>query len=282
MPKAFRPAVPASGGHRRDLRADCQRCFGLCCVVPGFSVSADFAIDKPAGHACPNLRADFGCSIHERLRPEGFPGCGAYDCFGAGQKVAQVTFGGRDWRREPAIAERMFGAFTIMRQLHELLWYLDEALSLPPARPLCDELSRAFTRIERLTYGGPGALAELDLAACRQDVGALLLRVSDLVRAGARRPGTDLSGADLIGKDLAGADLSGASLRGALLIGADLRGADLTMADLTGADLRGADLRGADLATSIFLIQSQLDTARGDRGTRLPPPLTRPAHWPGR
>ncbi len=51
------------------------------------------------------------------------------------------------------------------------------------------------------------------------------------------------------------------------------------MADLIGADLRGANLSGADLTDSIFLIQSQLDAAKGDPGTKLPPSLVRPAHW---
>ena len=33
---------------------------------------------------------------------------------------------------------------------------------------------------------------------------------------------------------------------------------------------------------ALFVTQAQLDAAEGDTGTRLPPPLTRPAHWPGR
>jgi uncharacterized protein YjbI with pentapeptide repeats len=267
-------------GGRSSLRGDCDRCFGLCCVAPAFSASADFAIDKGAGQPCPNLRPDFGCSIHDRLRPRGFPGCAAYDCFGAGQKVAQVTFGGRDWRRTPGIAQRMFGVFAIMRQLHELLWYLSAALTLPPARPLHAELSLALHETERLTHNGPDALVELDVGAHRREVNTLLRRASSLARAGAPRGEVDLSGADLTGKDLSGADLRGVSLRGAYLIGADLSGADLKLADLTGADLRGADLRGADLTGSIFLTQSQLDAAKGDPGTRLPSSLSSPTHWP--
>jgi len=106
------------------LRADCANCFALCCVAPAFAASADFAIDKPAGHPCPNLANDFRCGIHDRLRPRGFPGCTVYDCFGAGQKIAQHTFGGRDWRTHPELAGPMFAALHIMRALHELLWYL--------------------------------------------------------------------------------------------------------------------------------------------------------------
>ena len=314
MPERSQPES-AAARRQLELRADCERCFALCCVVPAFSTSADFAIDKSAGQPCPNLRPDFRCSIHHQLRPRGFPGCASYDCFGAGQQVAQVTFGGRDWRRAPETAARMFQSFTIMRQLHELLWYLNEALALPAAGPLRGELSAAFEETERLTGGSPEALAELDVGTLRDDVNALLLRTSELARAGARRSGTsragaaspgaaspaagspaagrpaarragaslsgaDLRGADLTGKDLSHADLSGASLRGTYLIGAKLSGADLSMADLTGADLRGTDLTGTDLTGSIFLTQSQLDAARGDTGTKLPAALNRPAHWP--
>ncbi|MGO9502442.1 MAG: pentapeptide repeat-containing protein [Streptosporangiaceae bacterium] len=133
---------------------------------------------------------------------------------------------------------------------------------------------------ERLTYLDPEALGGLDLDGHRADINALLLRVSERVRAGQQRRDGDLRGAALIEADLRGADLHAASLRGARLIGADLRGADLSLADLTGADLRGTDVRGADLSEAIFLAQSQVDAARGDAGTRLPPSLAAPARWP--
>jgi uncharacterized protein YjbI with pentapeptide repeats len=267
-----------SVGDRVSLRADCQSCLALCCVAPAFSASADFAINKPAGTACPNLQTDFRCGIHIRLRQQGFRGCTVYDCFGAGQKVSQVTFGGQDWRQAPRTAPQMFEVFAIMRDLHELLWYLSEAMTLRAARPLHGELTLALGETERLAEHSPGALLEVDVAAHRRDVNDLLLGASELVRA-AFPHRKDHRGADLIGVDLEGADLAGASLRGAYLIGADLRGADLRMADVIGADLRGADLSGADLTGSIFLIQSQLDSAKGDAGTTLPPSLTHPTHW---
>lgn len=268
-------AAPSPAG-RDSLRADCERCFGLCCVAPAFSASADFAIDKPAGHACPNLRSDFRCGIHTSLREKGFPGCTVFDCFGAGQKVAQVTFGGQDWRTTPQIATQMFESFAVMRHLHELLWYLTEALTLQPAHSIHPGLRILLEETERLSDSSPEALAKLDISAHRRDVNALLLQTSELVRA---KAGPDRRGADLIGAKLRGANLRGANLRGAYLIGADLRDADLRLADLIGADLRGADLRGANLTGSIFLIQSQLDAARGDLNTKVPQSLTRPAHW---
>jgi uncharacterized protein YjbI with pentapeptide repeats len=272
-------AEPVSEGGRLSLRADCENCFALCCVAPAFSASVDFAINKNVGQACPNLQANFRCGIHTRLRQQGFRGCTVYDCFGAGQKVSQVTFDGQDWRQAPQSAKQMFEVFPIMRDLHELLWYLTEALTLQAAHVLHSELNLALKETEDLTHNGPDALKELDMALHRRNINALLLRTSELVRAEVRRKKKDYRGADLIGAKLKGADLRGANLRGACLIGADLRGADLRMADLIGADFRDADLRGANLTESIFLIQSQLDAAKGDTATQLPPSLTHPTHW---
>jgi uncharacterized protein YjbI with pentapeptide repeats len=259
-------ALPPEPGR---LRADCAR----------FLASADFAISKRAGQPCPHLQSDFRCGVHARLRQQGFRGCAVYDCFGAGQQVCQVTFAGQDWRRDPHLAQQMIAVFPIVRALHELLWYLTEALALPPALPLHGELRRAVEETQRLTLASPEALLALDLAAHGRHVNALLLRASELVRAQTRRKNRDLSGADLVQAKLKGADLRGANVRGVCLIQADLRGADLRLADLIGADLRDADLSGADLTGSIFLIQSQLDAARGDAATKVPSSLTRPAHW---
>ena len=89
----------ATGLDLHDLRADCARCFALCCVAPTFAVSVDFAINKKAGKPCPKLHSDFRCSIHTQLRQQGFRGCAVYDCFGAGQKVSLVTFAGLDWQQ---------------------------------------------------------------------------------------------------------------------------------------------------------------------------------------
>lgn len=279
MPENDRAPGP-EGGDRAALRADCASCFGLCCVALTLTRSADFAVDKDAGTPCRNLQEDFRCGIHTRLRTEGFAGCTVYDCFGAGQKVSGRTFGGRDWRTAPESAGQMFQVFPVVRQLHELLWYLTEAASLAPARSLRGEIRRSLDETERLTLLDAAALADLDVAAHRDGVAALLARTSELVRATApRRKKRSHRGADLIAARLGGADLRGADLRGAYLIAADLSGADLRLADLIGADFRDADLSGADLTGALFLTQSQLGAAKGNGATRLPPSLSRPAHW---
>ncbi|MFJ8630505.1 pentapeptide repeat-containing protein [Streptomyces sp. NPDC093568] len=267
-------------GDLADLRGDCANCFGLCCVALPFTASADFALNKDAGTPCRNLQDDHRCGIHARLRQSGFSGCTVYDCFGAGQKVSQVTFAGKGWRggsREHA--RRMFDVFPVVRQLHELLWYLTEALTLPAARPLHAELRGLLAATEELTRGTPEELAALDVAAHRQEVSVLLLKTSELARAGTGGRKKNRRGADLMGARLKGADLRGANLRGAYLIAADLTGADLRGADLIGADLRDTDLTDADLTGAFFLTQPQLNAARGSAGTRLPASVARPAHW---
>ncbi|TDV51936.1 pentapeptide repeat-containing protein [Actinophytocola oryzae] len=255
------------------LRADCTSCFGLCCVASAFTRSSDFAVDKPAGTPCPNLLVDFRCGVHDVLRQTGFPGCSVFDCLGAGQKVAQVTYHGVSWHDAPETGPEMFEVFGVMRQLHEMLWYLGEA----SLRTRESDVSELLAEVESLTHRDAKALVSLDVEAVRDRVRPLLSRTSKKIRAGLR--GRDRAGADLVGAKLRKAALRGADLRGAYLIGADLREADLRTADLLGADLRNADVRGADLTGALFLTQFQLNAARGDATTRYPEVLTRPAHW---
>ncbi|MGW2545833.1 pentapeptide repeat-containing protein, partial [Kitasatospora sp. NPDC001574] len=166
-----------------NLVSDCGSCFGLCCVALPFAAGSDFAVNKSAGSPCRNLQTDFTCGIHERLRDTGFPGCTVYDCFGAGQHVSQVTFGGRSWREEPESGARMFEVFPVVRQLHELLRYLTEALTFAPARPVHAELGEALEETGRLAAGTPEEILAVDVPAHRQRVAELLLKASELVRA---------------------------------------------------------------------------------------------------
>jgi uncharacterized protein YjbI with pentapeptide repeats len=72
-----------------------------------------------------------------------------------------------------------------------------------------------------------------------------------------------------------------ARLHNAYLAGADLTDATLREAQLDGADLTRANLRGADLSGigAEHLSQEQIESATGDRKTRLPRHLQRPRSW---
>lgn len=274
---------------QRALSADCAACTGLCCVALAFARSSDFAFDKAAGEECVNLADDFRCRIHPQLRDRGFTGCTVFDCFGAGQHVTQHTFAGVSWREDPAVRAGMFAAFPIVRQLHELLWYLREALGMPAAAALHPALRASWNAVAAAADASPADIAELDVDALRDPAAALLREAARLTRESGpvADPGSRLRvarsrltpGADLLGADLRGADLRGAELRSALLIAADLRDADLARAELIGADLRDARLHGARLEHALYLTQSQVEAAHGDTRTRLPRALRRPAHW---
>lgn len=154
------------------LAADCERCSGLCCVAPAFCASVDFGFDMPAGLPCPYLLPSFRCGIHTHLRSDGMRGCAAYDCFGAGQQVSQVTFAGADRRTVPHLAGQMFQTFAVMRQLHELLWYLTAVLAMPASSALRHQVHLARETIEQLTMLDADSLAALDVDAHRNEANA--------------------------------------------------------------------------------------------------------------
>lgn len=268
---------------RESLQADCQNCFGLCCTALNIVASSDFAINKPAGSPCPNLRDNYSCHIHSHLRETGFKGCTVFDCLGAGQQVSQVTFQGQDWRQSREHADKMFRVFPIMEQLYEMIAYVAEALSYQVDHELSEQLQAELELLQQTTELDANALLALDIVAIRVPVNALLLQTSEQVRQhrikGKNSRRLNQRGADWMGKNLKGKDLRGTDLRGGYLIAANLQDANLREVDFIGADLRDANLCGADLSTSMFLTQMQINAAQGDRYTKLPTYIKRPAHW---
>lgn len=262
-----------------EFVGDCARCVGLCCVALERTRAGGFGADIPAGTPCPNLADDHRCRIHDRLRAEGWPSCTVFDCFGAGQQVVQVTFGGdADWRSDPSIRPALFGACATMRHLMEVARLLSEARDLATGT-LRDQVATLLDEVTRLVNGTADEVAVANVNTLRAQAGPLLGQVSEQHRHPAPRSRRFVPRASLMGADLRRADLDRQCLRSALLIAADLRGARLDRTDLLGADLRDADLRGADLSGAIFCTQQQVDAARGDATTCLPAGLRHPSHW---
>jgi uncharacterized protein YjbI with pentapeptide repeats len=273
----------------RELRARCENCFGLCCTALPFEASSDFAATKAAGTPCRHLQVDYRCGVHDRLRDIGYRGCTVFDCFGAGQRVSQETFGGASWRDEPKLAGNMFEAFHAIRLLHELLWYLGDLLARQETAGIHEKLRQYAAATDALASLPAEKLRQQDIAAHRMDVNLVLIQGSELVRNGLVRGGKTAlpkykgkpigPRIDLMGANLRGMDLRGCNLRGAYLIAADLSGGDLRSADMIGVDLRDTNLCGANLSDSLFLTPFQIHAAKGDRDTLLPPALERPSHW---
>lgn len=266
-----------------ELKIDCRNCFGLCCVSLYFSKSEGFPNDKVAGKPCCHLKEDFGCDIHERLHEKGLKGCMAYDCLGAGQKIAQLTYKGKSWHTQ--LKEEMFEAFLKMRGLHEMLWYIRDARSFMLNAALKQKLKQQDELIEALTKLSAKELVTLDLEAYRTEVNKLLKQASLEIQKMAQAQKGSKDKKRLVpkpyymGANLTQVDLIGADFAGCLLIAANLRNNDLSGANLIGADLRDANLKGVDLSNCLFLTQAQVNTAKGDQNTKLPPFLSAPAAW---
>lgn len=135
-----------------QLKADCSACVALCCVIPPFDALQGFGFDKPAETACHHLCADHRCGIHGGLVDQGFSGCVAFDCLGAGQRLtaqAQQRFGSADWRARPEVARWLFAAYPRVRQAQEWLARLTLAARVtgrPGLQALADELEAAADR----------------------------------------------------------------------------------------------------------------------------------------
>jgi len=89
--------------------------------------------------------------------------------------------------------------------------------------------------------------------------------------------GANFSRSDLSIADMFGGRFTGASFANANLQNANLVGAYFGSANFSGAVLTGAILSGAEMENVRGLTQAQLDTACGDRDTRLPAGLRIPA-----
>lgn len=270
---------------RESLKADCSKCFGLCCTALNIVASSDFAINKPAETPCPNLQNDFRCKIHKNLRDKGFKGCTVFDCLGAGQKVSQDTFSGQSWQGHSEISKRMFSVFPVMEQLYEMIAFIAEALTYNISHSLQDRLNKQLEKLQDLTDMDADSLLSLDIISCRLPVNELLLETSEYIRSELSskifmiKKGKQCRGVDWVGKNLKGKDLRTTDLRGAYLIFADLRNSDLRGVDFIGADLRDANLSGANLSTSMFLTQMQINSAKGNDKTILPKHIQPPSHW---
>ena len=158
----------------KNLKIDCDNCFALCCTALYFSKTDGFPTNKEAGIPCFNLQKNFRCKIHNSLTEKGMKGCTTFDCFGAGQKVSQVIFKGKNWIDFPELSKKMFTVFSIMANLHEMLWYLTDTLVLKENENSKDSIIKLKEEIENLTCLDPDSLLSLDILPYREKTKAFL------------------------------------------------------------------------------------------------------------
>lgn len=156
------------------LRPDCSTCCGLCCVAPAFDAAQGFGYDKPARTPCVNLRPDFRCAIHDRLAEKGYPGCIAFDCYGAGQRITREMFDGAAWRDSGQATEQIFIAFTRLCVLHELMALLTIARQRVMETDLQARLGSKLLEIEGLCRTEPVNPGATDVSMIKRQTMDLL------------------------------------------------------------------------------------------------------------
>lgn len=255
----------------KELRIDCENCSGLCCVALCFRKSDGFPGNKSAGEPCEYLVSDFRCKIHSKLSDMNMKGCLNYDCFGAGQKVSNKIFDGQNWKKNLEISKDIFDVFIKVLQLHQVLWYLIQAASISNVKNNIETLDKYILENNKITSLPYKDILNYDLEEYRTNANKAIKRSFRF------NPGQDKK--DYIGKEFKRMNLDGKDFSMAFLIGANLEGCSLNSASFLGTDLRDVVVRNTDLSNSYFLTQIQINSALGNKNTKIPLYLTRPEHW---
>ncbi|MDD3323402.1 MAG: pentapeptide repeat-containing protein [Paludibacter sp.] len=237
-----------------------------------------FPANKEAGIPCKNLMSDFCCTIHSNLVSKNMRGCLAYDCFGAGQKVTQVCYPNGDWKTNPGQANEIFDVFLIVFQLHQMLWYLVEALSLISDEPLKSDIDALISENQQMTNLIPDEILNLDIEKYRLQVNQALKRVSGMISSDSS-DGKQIY--DYFGTNFKKANLDGRDFSMSLMIAANLEGCSLQGTNFLGADMRDTNIKNTDLSGCVFLTQMQINSAKGNSNTKIPVKLSRPNSWQG-
>lgn len=262
---------------RKNLKIDCKKCSGLCCVALYCTKTDGFPANKEAGTPCKHLDSDFSCKIHSRLADNNYKGCLAYDCFGAGQRTTQLYLSDGTWETNSEQKDKLFQVFIIVYQLHQMLWYLVEAFTLTSDELLKSTIDLLISENEQMLQQPMDHIAMLDLSEYRSNVNIVLKQISTDISA--NDTSSQIHGLNYLGKNFKKANLDRKNFSMSLMIAANLSGCSLKNTNFLGADLRDANIRNADLSKSIFLTQMQINSAIGNSNTKIPIYLTRPATW---
>jgi len=259
------------------LKIDCKNCSGLCCVSLYCSKTDGFPSNKEAGTPCIYLDSDYSCKIHSKLSEKNYKGCLAYDCFGAGQRTTQLCLSKGSWKTTPKHADMIFEMFVMVFQMHQMLWYLVEAYNLTADKLLKTAIDELIIENDQIIEKLPDHGSKIDLSEYRLKVNTVLKQISSAISSGTSSD--KLSGITYFGKNFKKANLDGKNFSTSLMIAANFTGCSLKKTNFLGADIRDANLKDTDLSESIFLTQMQINSANGNKNTKLPGNLCRPAYW---
>lgn len=261
---------------RRELKIDCEKCSGLCCVALHCYKTDGFPANKNAGTPCSYLESNYSCNIHNKLIAKNYKGCVTYDCFGAGQKTTNL-FAGVTWKKDENQAANIFALFLIVFQLHQMLWYLMDARVYTKDNELLVTIDTLVIEYEKLLERPIEDILQFNVEEYRNKVNHVLRHIiKEVVCINSSKQANYIN---YLGKNFKGANLDRQDFSMSLLIAANMEGCSLTHASFLGADLRDANVCNANLSESIFLTQMQVNAAKGNLNTKIPCHLTRPFNW---
>lgn len=263
--------------YAEKLKIDCKNCSGLCCVSLYCAKTDGFPSNKAAGTPCAYLDSDYGCNIHSKLSEKNYKGCIAYDCFGAGQRATKLCLSKGTWKTNPKQADMIFDTFMTVFQLHQMLWYLVEAFQLTTDNHLKLSIDKLIKENEQMSDMFPDNCPNTDLSEYRLKVNTVLKQISNEISTSASAD--KHSGMMYLGKNFKKANLDGKDFTMSLLIAANFTGCSLKKTNFLGADIRDANVQDTDLSESIFLTQMQINSANGNKNTKLPGYLNIPISW---
>lgn len=256
-----------------QLKTNCSKCSGLCCVALFFSKMDGFPKDKKAGQPCNNLLDDFRCKIHTQLEDRNLKGCIGYDCFGAGQHVTQCIYQGKTYRDLTNQATEIFDVFIIVFQLYQVRYYLLEVLTLDISSKKKERIKDLIIENKKICNYFPNKLLSFNLNTYKDKINPVLKQICSQFKNNKKVPTIFLA------KNFKGEDMSGLDLSMKLLIAANFDSCKFDNTIFLGADTRDANFNDADLTKALFLTQGQVNSAKGNRNTKLPKHLNYPVTW---
>lgn len=184
----------------KRLKVECSQCSGLCCTALFFSKIDGFPENKIAGKPCSKLQNNYMCKIHNELDKRNMKGCIGYDCFGAGQHVTQFIYKGETWRTSQSKAEEIFNVFTIIFQLYQIRYFLEESRIIISAKKLRSEIENLINENEEFCNSTPESVLDIDIENYRNKVNSTLKRVSDYIKI-CFKSGDNKIGGNLFGRN---------------------------------------------------------------------------------
>ena len=153
-----------------------------------------------------------------------------------------------------------------------------EATSLISAQPLKETIQCLIEENVKMCHYRPDSILSLDLEQYRQRANYILKQVCKLLQQSIHSESKKVP-SNFLGGNFKGRNMSGADLSTKLLIAANFENSLFNGTIFLGADTRDTNFNNADLSEAVFLTQGQVNSAKGNRNTKLPYHLDYPSTW---